>query len=107
MNADGSDPVRLTNELGEDANPYWLPAAPAGQALTPVPTVTAAQTPNVAPQLVPPNLVPFAPENWDAPLVLSAERAVFLEIPPPVAGPTSPTSRCSSTGPSRTSPSSR
>ena len=35
---------------------------------------------------VPPNLVTFRPERWDAPLVVSDDPASFLEFPPPTEG---------------------
>ena len=82
------------------ASPTPTPTATAAPTQTPVPT--AVPTPTATPPTlsagaseaegtetaapVPPNLVAFRPERWDAPLVVSEVPASFLEFPPPTEG---------------------
>ena len=51
------------------------------------PAVEAAPTPTSTPVPVPPNLVPFAPEGWEAPLSVSEGPSSFVDLAPPGGGP--------------------
>ncbi|MCH8205394.1 MAG: hypothetical protein IH956_00120 [Chloroflexi bacterium] len=69
------------------ATPLPIAVATPTSVPTQTPTITPTPTVTFTPAPVPPNLVPFAPTNWDAPLVVSAAPAIFTEFPPVGGGP--------------------
>ncbi|MCH8206941.1 MAG: hypothetical protein IH956_08045, partial [Chloroflexi bacterium] len=70
----------------EGSGSYVLALLVVGEA-TPTPTPFVPPTPTSTPVPVPPNLVPFAPEGWQAPLVVSQAPSSFVDLAPPGGGP--------------------
>ena len=62
-----------------------LPTATPAPTATPSPTATPQPTATLSPTPTPtlPNIKPFQPEQWDAPLVVSERQSPFLAVPPP------------------------
>ena len=78
-----SPTVTPSPTLTATATPAPTPTPSATPSPTTTPPPTATHTPTPTPIL--PNLKPFQPEHWEAPLVVSENRTHFLAVPPPSA----------------------
>ena len=63
--------------------PSPTPTVAPSPTATATPTLVPSPTPTPSPTPIPPNLVPFQPEIWDAPLVVSYGPAGTSQFPPP------------------------